>query len=100
MHAVLFGEFSYFLPQFLDTLCDGWRHTTMIARSVRLGEAISVRWRTVGLENAWRTNGEHVKLRSVDERCKRVILIAASILAARKQAQHVGSRVEKEIVRG
>jgi hypothetical protein len=24
--AVLFGEFSYFLPQFLDTLCDGSLH--------------------------------------------------------------------------
>ena len=24
--AVLFGEFRYFLPQFLDTLCDGSRH--------------------------------------------------------------------------
>jgi hypothetical protein len=24
--AVLFDEFSYFLSQFLDTLCDGWWH--------------------------------------------------------------------------
>ena len=31
---------------------------------------------------------------------KRMIGIMASILAARKLAQHVGSRVEKEIVRG
>jgi hypothetical protein len=39
-----------------------------------------------------RTNSEHVKLFDVDEGRKRVLLIAASILAARKLAQFDGGR--------
>jgi len=36
----------------------------------------------------WRIQSESAKLPSVDEGRKRVLLIAASILAARKLAQH------------
>jgi len=38
----------------------------------------------------WRTNGEYIKLMVVDEGRKRVILIAACILAARKLIQWDG----------
>ena len=40
----------------------------------------------------WRTNSEHDKLPDVDEGRKRVLLIAASILAARKLAQFDGGK--------
>jgi hypothetical protein len=40
----------------------------------------------------WRTKGEIDKLPSVDEGRKRVLLIAASILAARKLAQFDGGK--------
>ena len=40
------------------------------------------------LRQCWRTQSESAKLPSVDEGRKRVLLIAASILAARKLAQH------------
>jgi hypothetical protein len=36
----------------------------------------------------WRTNSEYVKLASMDEACKCVIAIMASILAARKLANY------------
>jgi len=38
-------------------------------------------------DSAWRTNGEFVKMPDMDEGRKRVILIAAAILASRKLAQ-------------
>lgn len=42
----------------------------------------------------WRTKGEYASLVGVDEGRKRVLLIAASILAARKLAQYEsGARV-------
>ena len=42
----------------------------------------------------WRTKGEYATLVSVDEGRKRVLLIAASILASRKLAQYdSGARV-------
>ena len=40
----------------------------------------------------WRTKSEYVKLLSVDESRKRVLLIASSILAARKLAQFEGGK--------
>ena len=40
----------------------------------------------------WRTEGESSKLPFVDEGRKRVLLIAASILAARKLAQFDGGK--------
>jgi hypothetical protein len=40
----------------------------------------------------WRIKGEHDKLLVVDEGRKRVLLIAASILAARKLAQFEGGK--------
>lgn len=40
----------------------------------------------------WRTKGESDKLLVVDEGRKRVLLIAASILAARKLAQFEGGK--------
>ena len=40
----------------------------------------------------WRTKSEHATLPSVDEGRKRVLLIAASILAARKLAQFDGGK--------
>jgi len=40
----------------------------------------------------WRTNSESIKLSDVDEGRKRVLLIAASILAARKLAQFDGGK--------
>jgi hypothetical protein len=43
----------------------------------------------VTLKIVWRTTGEHASAR-MDEGRKRVILIAASILAARKLAQYEG----------
>jgi hypothetical protein len=39
-----------------------------------------------------RTNGEYARLNTVDEGRKRVLLIAASILAARKLAQYDGGK--------
>jgi len=46
----------------------------------------------------WRIKGEHGKLSSVDEGRKRVLLIAASILAARKLSQYdAGPRVPATI---
>lgn len=46
------------------------------------------------LQPNWRTNSETARLRTVDEGRKRVLLIAASILAARKLAQYdSGARV-------
>ena len=41
---------------------------------------------------AWRTKSEYDKLPCVDEGRKRVLLIAASILAARKLAQFDGGK--------
>jgi len=38
-------------------------------------------------DSAWRTDGEFVKMPDMDEGRKRVILIAAAILASRKLAQ-------------
>jgi hypothetical protein len=40
----------------------------------------------------WRIQGESGKLRNVDEARKRVLLIAASILAARKLSQYDGGK--------
>jgi len=40
----------------------------------------------------WRTKSKHAKLLYVDEGRKRVLLIAASILAARKLAQFDGGK--------
>ena len=42
--------------------------------------------------SVWRTNSETATLPSVDEGRKRVLLIAASILAARKLAQFDGGK--------
>jgi hypothetical protein len=42
--------------------------------------------------HSWRTKGEHNKLLPMDEGRKRVLLIAASILAARKLAQFDGGK--------
>jgi hypothetical protein len=44
------------------------------------------------LDRRRRTNGEHDKLFGMDEGRKRVLLIAASILAARKLAQFDGGK--------
>ncbi len=43
-------------------------------------------------EDLWRSKNESARLASVDESRKRVILIAASILAARKLAQYDGGK--------